>query len=54
METCYAKFYNTKVVDNIVLYLMTFFENFLMFGLMYMKKRRDSAAVMFGSETVDA
>ena len=54
LETSYAESYNTKVVDNEVLYHLIDFENFWMFGLMYMKKRRDSAVVTIGSETVDA
>ena len=54
LGTYYAKSYNTEVVDNEVLYHMVDFENFLMFGLMYMKKRRDSAAITISSETVDA
>ena len=54
LEISYVESSNTKVVDNEVLYHLIDFENFWMFGLMYMKKRRDSAAVTIGSETVDA
>ena len=54
METSYAESYNTKDVDNEVLYHLVDFDSFLVFGLMYIKKRRDSAAVTIGSETVDA
>ena len=54
METSYAESYNTKLVDNGVLYHLIDFQNFLMYSYMSLKKTRDSAAVMIGSETVDA
>jgi hypothetical protein len=54
LETSYAEYYNTKDVYNEVLYHPVDFENFRMFGLMYMKRRRDNAAVMIDSVMVNA
>ena len=54
LETSYAESYNTKNVYSEVLYHLVDFEYVWVFGLMYMKKRRDSAAVTISSETVDA
>ena len=50
METSYAESYNTKDVDNEVLYHLVDFDSFLVFGLMYIKKRRDSAAITICSK----
>jgi len=54
LEVSYVKSYYTKVIDNGVFYHMVDLRNFWMYGYLSMTKRRDSAAVMISSESVDA
>jgi hypothetical protein len=53
LKVSYAEFYYTKVVDNGAVYHLINLENFRLFDLLSMKKRRDSATVTNGSKTVD-
>jgi len=54
LDISYTESYYRKVVDNGFSYDLVDFEKFLMFGLIFLLKRRESAAVTNNSGTVDA